>query len=113
MVRSRRAATVGAAMMLGLVLALSGCISAPFVPPMGWAYSNVSAPLDVDYSKTAVPAKQGTASAISILGIVAFGDASTQSAARVGGISTIDHADYRYLNVIGIYQKTTVIVYGN
>jgi len=107
------AVTVGAVAMLGLVLLLSGCVSAPFVPPMGWVFSQVSAPLDVDYNKTAVPAKQGTADAICILGLFAFGDASTQAAAQAGGISTIDHADYQYLNVLGIFHKTTVIVYGN
>jgi hypothetical protein len=113
MENSRTVSKAVAAVLLGLVVLVSGCVSAPFVPPMGWAFSNVTAPLDVDYSKTAVPAKQGTSSAICVLGIVAAGDASTQAAARSGGIATIDHADYSYLNVLGIFHKTTVIVYGN
>ena len=103
---------------LGLValgsslILLTGCLSAPFMPPMGMAYSEVNAPLSVDHDKTMVTAKKGEASAICIIGLVSFGDVSTQTAAQNGGLKTIQYLDYTYFNVLGIYQKTTVIAHG-
>lgn len=104
---------IGIGLLLGANLLLVGCIRAPFVPPTGWVFTQVKAPLDVDYSKTSVPAKSGKAEAICVLGLVSVGDVSTQTAAAAGGIGTIDHADYEYFNILGLFQKTTVIVYGN
>lgn len=95
-----------------ITLSLTGCITAPFVPPTG-AFSQFKAPLDVDFQDTDMTGvKKGTAETISILGLVAVGDASSQAAAQNGGITKIVHADYEYFNVLGFFQKTTVIVYG-
>lgn len=88
-----------------------GCMSAPFQPPMG-AITTVQAPLDIDYQETAVSQKMGKASVTTFLGLVSTGDASTSAAAADGNITVIEHADYDYTNILGIYQKTTVIVYG-
>jgi hypothetical protein len=50
----------------------------------------------------------------SVLGLVAWGDASTAAAAKQGGISTLNHMDKEFLNIIfGIYTETTTIVYGD
>jgi hypothetical protein len=99
--------------VVAMVLSLTGCITAPFVPPTGVAFSQFAAPLDVDFQNTDMAGmKQGKAEAISILGLVAVGDASSKTAAEKGQISKIVHADYEYFNVLGVYQKTTVIVYG-
>lgn len=96
-----------------LLFTLSGCISAPFVPPQGYAYSQVKAPLDVDFNNTQFEAmKQGNAHVTCILGLFTFGDASAKTAAKNGQITTVNHADYEHFNLLGIYQKTTVIVYG-
>lgn len=94
------------------VASMSSCLSAPFMPPLGAAYANVKAPLDVDYKDTAVTTKTGKASTTCILGLLSWGDASTQTAAAKGGLKTISHADYEHFNVLGIYQKTTVVVEG-
>ncbi len=95
------------------VLSLTGCVRAPFVPPQGMAFSQISAPLDIDYDETQLAGmKKGSAEVITILGLVSTGDASAKKAAENGGISTIVHADYDYYNVIGVYQRTTVTVYG-
>lgn len=99
--------------LTAMILTMTGCIHAPFVPPTGTAYNNYKAPLDVDFENTDMSGmKKGSAKTVSLLGLIAWGDASSQTAARAGGISTIQHADYEYLNVLGIFQKTTVIVYG-
>lgn len=96
-----------------MVLSLTGCLTAPFVPPPGMAFSQFDAPLDVDFQNTDMSGmKQGKAETMSILGLFAFGDASSKAAAENGQISKIVHADYEYFNILGIIQKTTVIVYG-
>ncbi len=95
-----------------LVSSMASCISAPFVPPIGAAYADVKAPLDVDFKDTAVTSKTGRAEAFCILGLVSWGDCSTKTAAAKGALKTISHADYEFFNVIGVYQKTTVVVEG-
>ena len=88
----------------------TGCISTPFTPPMG-LYSEISAPLSTE-GTIEVGSKKGEATAKTILGLVATGDCSIAAAAKNGGLSTIKHIDYKYKNILGIVQETTVIVYG-
>jgi len=92
---------------------LGGCYIAPLMPPQGTIYTNISAPLDLDLTNTNLGSKEGEASTESILGIAAWGDASTKAAAANGGISKIDHADYEFFTVLGIYNKFTMKVYGD
>ena len=92
------------ASLLGLaLLALPGCI-----------YANVRVPLDTDLNQTKLGAKRGEAHNQEILGLVAWGDASTQAAAANGGITVLNHADEEIFSILGIvYSKTTTIVYGD
>jgi hypothetical protein len=98
----------------GLVLATlmggCGCMVAPFQPPMG-IVSVVKAPLSTEGNFNA-GSKSGEASVVSILGIVSTGDCSIDAAVKDGGLSKVNHLDYDYLNILGIYQKATVIAYG-
>lgn len=97
------------------LLAVSGCANyyvAPVMPPGGWIYSDIKAPMDTDVQKTPVSPKSGEASSMSILGAVATGDASVRTAAANGDIKTIDHVDYTFFNVLGVYSKFTTKVYG-
>ena len=55
--------------------------------------------------------KVGKASAMGIV-VVALGDASLNAAARDGGISKVHHVDYEYFNILGVYAKSTTVVYG-
>jgi hypothetical protein len=103
------------AMLAVLALAcagLTGCLRAPVIPPMGCIYSDFKAPLDIDYDKSQVTGKSGSAESISILGLVAIGDCSAATAAKTGGIQTIDHADYTYQNILGVIQRYNTVVYG-
>lgn len=90
----------------------SGCVVAPFQPPAGLAFTQYKAPLDVDYDNTALGPKTGSASSSSVLALVSFGDCSIQAAAMNGGIEKVNHADYEFFSILGLYTKTTVIVYG-
>ena len=57
---------------------------------------NVKQPLDTNLENPKLGAKVGRREAKSILGLVAWGDASTQAAAKDGGIKTIRHADQEH-----------------
>jgi hypothetical protein len=49
-----------------------------------------------------------------VLGLVAWGDASTQAAAVNGGITTLNHADSEWLSILGfVYGRQTTVVYGD
>lgn len=61
---------------------------------------------------TAMNLKTGAATATSILGIVATGDASIEAAAKNGGITRIHHVDHHSRNIFGFYSEFTTIVYG-
>ena len=90
--------------------ALCGCVSAPFMPPTGMV-AEVKAPLSTDGSWK-VGQKSGSAASQSVLGLYAWGDCSITAAARAGGLTRVDYVDYKYDNVIGIWQKVTVTAYG-
>ena len=96
-----------------LALLLNACVVAPVIPPVGWAYTDFRAPLDINYQATPVNSpKTGKAESMCILGMVATGDASAEAAARNAGISTIEHADYEFFNVLGVYQVYRTVVSG-
>ena len=90
--------------------ALCGCISAPFQPPVGMI-SQVKAPLSTD-GNWKVGVKSGSAAAKCVLGLYAWGDCSITAAAENGGLKRVDYVDYSYDNIIGIWQRATVTVYG-
>ncbi len=98
-------------------VAMTGCgyagfYGAPVVPPPGAIYAEVSAPMTTHFDKTVVVTKSGSAFSESILGLVATGDCSLEAAARNGGITEINYADYTIYNILGVYSKFTVTVYG-
>ena len=102
--------------LLALVIAVSlvgfcgGCATAPL--------GNIVAPLQQTKSALAmgdssVPqTKVGEAKAEGII-LVAFGDSSISTAMRNGGITRVHHVDSEEINVLGIYSRTTVKVYGD
>lgn len=109
----RLVSALSVSVLIAMGLSLTGCLKAPFMPPPGVGFTQYAAPLDVDFENTDMSSmKKGTAETMSILGLVAVGDASSQAAAQSAGITKIVHADYEYFNVLGVFQKTTVIVYG-
>ncbi|MCP4039878.1 MAG: hypothetical protein GY733_23235 [bacterium] len=80
----------------------------------GCLYFNVKAPLDTNLEQTQLGAKVGTSEAHSVLGLFAWGDASTQAAAEEGEITTIQHADQEQFAVLGfVYARYRTVVYGD
>jgi len=57
--------------------------------------------------------KEGKACMRSILGLVAYGDASVDAAKRNGNIQNVDTIDYDVRNFLGIYGKYCLVVRGS
>lgn len=98
------------------VLCLTGCAGymSPVVPPFGCIYSDIKAPLSHEVNGAKVGSKVGTAEATSVLGIIALGDCSINTAAKNGGIETVTFADYDYTNILfGFFQSYKTRVYGD
>jgi TRL-like protein family len=101
------------ALSLVFALMLSGCYTAPVMPPQGLVYTETTAPLDIGADETNLDnLEQGSASHISILGLIAVGDCSVAEAARNGNLKKVNHLDYSYTNILFIYQNFTTIAYG-
>ncbi len=115
--------TARVVLIIACLFAVAGCansLRAPVRPPGGLLFTNYQAPLTTNFSETSRGAKVGTGEAmylriplIFVNPDLAWGDASIQTAARNGGITTVQYADYEYLTVLGIFSKVTVRVHGD
>jgi hypothetical protein len=93
-------------------LLLTGCAGP--APLQGSWYSDVKYPSYYDgASDNGAGPKSGDSQMMSIMGVVAMGDASVKEACSKGGISKIHTVDHHFYNVLGIYQTWTTLVTGN
>ena len=95
--------------VLCLLLTTTGCYIVDS-PVRGWVYTDVkwAGPVGDASGK----AKQGSAEAMSVLGLVATGDCSIEAAASKGGVTKIHHVDFHSWNILGIVGRLTTTVYG-
>ncbi len=100
---------IGCLSAVALAAFLTGCAGVQS-PLVGGVYKDVTAPIMATSNATVT--KKGEASATSILGIVATGDASIQAAAANAGITKIHHVDYHAKSVLMFWAKYTTTVYG-
>ena len=92
-------------------LILSGCAYNSPVP--GLIYTGTTFPSGDKVKLDGETAnKQGKSTCYSILTLIAFGDCSTKSAMKDGGISKIHHVDSSSMNVLYWFYKYETIVYG-
>lgn len=93
----------------GIALLLSSC-GAVGSPVTGVLYT------DVTYGQTATSnnlgSKVGKGKASGILGLVARGDASIETAAKSAGIKKISHVDAYANSILGIITSYEIMVYG-
>lgn len=109
----KRISLLKTALCLSLGLVMSGCmIRSPVVPPVGMWYNETTFPVDITFGPNDIGPTSGSSDACSVLGLVAWGDASVESAAKSAGIKQIDHVDAYYFNVLGVYMKYETTVYG-
>ena len=80
----------------------------------GCVYMNVTTPLDTDLDQTQLGTKTGKSEAQCVLGLVAWGDAGTQEAARNGNITVLRGADQETFSILGpVYVRWRTVVYGD
>jgi len=103
---------IGYSSAVGLAALLCGCVA-----PMGLTgsvagsiYTDTTGP--VAATGYGGSSKTGEATAQGILGF-ATGDSSIKTAAANGNITKIQHVDSHTTCVLGIWAKTTTIVYGD
>lgn len=94
---------------LAAVMLIVGCASAKS-PVTGFWYTNLYAPEAV--SSNQAGNKVGEACASSILGLIATGDSSIETARRNGGVTMITSVDAKSNSILGIYAKYCTIVRG-
>lgn len=91
---------------------------APVVPANGILFANISGPLTTNYRASPLGGKKGEASTFYardpiLTGMdVSWDDASIEAAAKNGGITNVQYADYHILQILGVFGKFTVTVYG-
>lgn len=86
---------------------LAGCAS---IVPIGTLYTEVKLPTEATGAAKAL--KVGTSECVSILALVAIGDASIEAAMKNGGIKKIHHVDWDVKNILGVYGVYKTTVYG-
>lgn len=95
-------------LLLG-AMALSGC--AMVVSPVnGFWYTNVQYAGNI--GKGQEGAKTGEACAMSILGLIAMGDASLEAAMEDGGVKELMYFDHDAMSVLGLFSKFCTRVIG-
>lgn len=103
----RRIMSLPVMLFLLAPLFLSGCAT-PY--PSGIVYTDVKFPLMA--TSNASSEKVGTSECKSYFFLFATGDASIEAAMKNGGITKIHHIDWDAYNVLGIYGRYKVTVYG-
>ncbi len=97
-------------------MALSGCAGVAFMgrPVMGTTslYASTAAREFIN-EQTRLGNKSAEGCVTSILGIVTTGDATASDAARKANITRITHVDHKFENILGIYAKYCVTVFGD
>ena len=98
------------AIAITAAVALTGCATST---PVGSIYTQLKLPVAVtEFKATSTKLKVGKAECKSILGMVATGDASIDTAAKNAGITVIHHVDWEAENILGIIGTYRCVVYG-
>ena len=101
-----------------VMLLLQGCVSAPnapFVPSTGAFYTEIKAPLSLEYDNQKVIKTYGQATTTHVAYYIlsfAIGDASLNKAIKDGILKNAEYADYEWFSILGIYGKLKVNVSG-
>ncbi|MFC1736864.1 TRL domain-containing protein [Candidatus Hydrogenedentota bacterium] len=121
-----------------LALAANGCFSTHYSPVKPYPpaiqlptpapelsfqlYRHVRAPLTVDFDDTPTGTKHGKSSGSVYLDLILLdssghqtvvgGDCNIENAAKNGEISEVFYAEYEYFNLLGLFARYSVHVYG-
>jgi hypothetical protein len=92
-----------------LTTVLAGCSTSS--PLVGIFYTEIEHGTNVGEGHLTTP-KEGKACAQSVLGLVAFGDASIETAKKEGGVRAIAFVDHESMNIWFFYARYCTIVKG-
>ncbi len=109
----RKRKLIFAVFLMGMSIFLTSC--ATTYPTSGIGYGifiDVTEPVDVGSGKIDGNLRVGTAQCSNILGLIVNGDCSIDAAVRSAGIKEIAYIDKEVVNVLGIFGKVTIKVYG-
>lgn len=95
---------------LFVLSSLSGCYAGLGSPVPGLIYADVKVGTEATSNGPGV--KRGQARCESFLGLIGVGDCSIAAAKADGGISRIQHVDYKVRNILGVYAEYVTIVSG-
>lgn len=107
MLRYKAKTVATSAIILGALI-VGGCASPQ---PIGLLYYGASIP--EGGTSEVVATKSGSAQCTSILALVAQGDCTIEAAKTAGGIKRVAYVDRKVENILGIYGKYTITVYGD
>ena len=110
-------------LLLAVLVSIGGCgsLKTPLQPPGGFVYTRYKAPLSLDFDGTVLGSKTGSSSTRYfmipfIYASFAWDEADVahalMDAQYRGGITEVTHANYEYLNVLGIYAQFKVEAHG-
>ena len=91
------------------VMFFGGCLA--YTPVMGVAVTSVQSPVTATASDQSAPT--GKSCAYSIMGLVAWGDASINTAKNAGQIKQVASVDFNTVNVLAIFGSFCTVVRGN
>ena len=92
-----------------VVMFLGGCLAS--TPVVGVAMTMVQGPITATTLDQS--ARTGRSCAYSILGLVAWGDASINTAKNAGQIKQVASVDFETFNLLGMYGTFCTVVRGN
>ena len=92
-----------------VVMFLGGCLAS--TPVVGVAMTMVQGPITATTLDQS--ARTGRSCAYSILGLVAWGDASINTAKNAGQIKQVASVDFDTFNLLGMYGRFCTVVRGN
>ena len=92
-------------------LALTSCSWPPTPPGSGLIFTDVQGPIATNPGT--MGSKVGMAESQAILGLIAQGDSSIDTAAKNGSITEVTHVDFKSWSILGILSKFTTVVHGN
>jgi hypothetical protein len=97
----------------------SGQWRAPVRPAFA-AVEVYSAPAQVNFDRTKLGSKRGSGGVVYIenpffirIPLASFGQLDARSIAQSAGITNVTHMDYRVINVLNIFVRFELIVYGD
>jgi hypothetical protein len=113
-------ATFRIALLAAALLLCGGCMrwASPVRPPIGVLYTHYRAPLTPQASNFLVAGPEGKSYTMAVREPfvtgqgVAWAQAAVQEAAREGGLKKVAYADFEILDILSVYSRFTVHVYG-